>query len=135
MWADVMSQSIDGAIGSYTAALPVVQAGRGKVIGAVSRPIKAMPEVQTLQQQGATSKLFNLTGFSGLLAAPTGTPVEIVRKLSDLMVAAGKDEKTQAALATFAIYPPIDHEATQKIYKEEAPITIEFLSSLNLTPE
>jgi tripartite-type tricarboxylate transporter receptor subunit TctC len=135
MWADVMSQSIDGAIGSYTAALPVVQAGRGKVIGAVNRPIRAMPNLPTLQQQGAISKLFDLTGFSGLLAAPTGTPIEIVRKLSELMVAAGKDERTRAALANFAIEPPIGYEAAQKIYKEEAPITIQFLSSLNLTAE
>ncbi|ETR77340.1 hypothetical protein X566_06655 [Afipia sp. P52-10] len=133
MWADLASQSIDGAMGSYTAALPVLQTGRGKTIASVSRPIRALPEVKTLTQQGATSKLFDLTGFTGILA-PAGTPMEIVKKLSDLMVAGGKDEKTQAALSSFAIYPPIGYEAAQKLYREETPLWLQFMGNLNLTP-
>jgi tripartite-type tricarboxylate transporter receptor subunit TctC len=133
MWADLASQSIDGAMGSYTAALPVLQTGRGKPIGAVSRPIRALPDVKTLTEQGATSKLFELTGFTGILA-PAGTPEPIVRKLSDLMVAGGKDEKTQAALSSFAIYPPIGLEAAQKLYKDETPLWLHFMGNLDLSP-
>jgi tripartite-type tricarboxylate transporter receptor subunit TctC len=129
MWADLASQSIDGAIGSYVAALPVLQGGRGKIVGAVGQPIK------TMRDQGATSKAFTIRGFSGLLSAPAGTPDAIVKKLSELMVAAGSDEKTQTALSAFAIDKPVGFEETQKIYKEEAPITVELLRSLNLTPQ
>lgn len=135
MWADLASQSIDGAIGSYVAALPVLQGGRGKIVGAVGQPIKAVPNVQTMRDQGATSKAFTIRGFSGLLSAPAGTPDAIVKKLSELMVAAGSDEKTQTALSAFAIDKPVGFEETQKIYKEEAPITVELLRSLNLTPQ
>lgn len=132
MWADVMSQSIEGAIGSYPAALPVLQAKRGHVISASSRPIKILPELKTLQEQGATSQFFQLGGFSGLFAAPAGTPIEIVRKLSDLMVAAGKDEKVQAALAQFPIELPIGYEEAQATYKKEAPAMRAFLESMNI---
>ncbi len=135
MWADVASQAIDGAIGSYVAALPVLQGGRGKIVGAVGQPIKAVPNVPTMRDQGATSKAFIIRGFSGLLSAPAGTPEAIVKKLSELMVAAGSDEKTQTALSSFAIDKPVGYVETQKIYKEEAPITIELLQSLNLTPQ
>lgn len=132
MWADVMSHSIEGAIGSYPAALPVLQAKKGRTISASSRPIRILPELKTLAQQGATSKLFELGGFSGMLAAPAGTPLEIVRKLSELMVAAGKDEKTQAALAQFPIEPPVGYEQAQAIYNKEAPATRAFLESMNI---
>lgn len=132
MWADVMSQSIEGAIGSYPAALPVLQAKKAHIISATSRPIRILPDLKTLAQQGATSPFFQLGGFSGLLAAPTGTPMEIIRKLSDLMVAAGKDEKTQAALAQFPIELPLGYEETQAIYKKEAPATRAFLESMNI---
>jgi hypothetical protein len=60
--------------------------------------------------------------------------MEIVKKLSDLMVAGGKDEKTQAALSSFAIYPPIGYEAAQKLYREETPLWLQFMGNLNLTP-
>jgi len=132
MWADVLSQSIEGAIGSYPAALPVLQANRGRTISASSRPIRILPELKTLTQQGATSPFFQLGGFSGLFAAPAGTPIEIVQKLSELMVAAGKDEKVQAALAQFPIELPIGYEETQAIYKKEAPATRAFLESMNI---
>ncbi len=134
MWADLASQSIDGAMGSYTAALPVLQTGRGKTIAAAGKPIRALPDAKTLTQQGANSKLFDLTGFTGFLT-PSGTPDEITRKLSELLVAAGKDEKTQTALSNFAIFPPIGYEAAQKLYKEETPLWLQFMSNLNLTPE
>ncbi|MEZ5763447.1 MAG: tripartite tricarboxylate transporter substrate binding protein [Xanthobacteraceae bacterium] len=132
MWADVMSQSIDGAIGSYPAGLPVLQAKKAHAISSTSRPIRILPDLKTLPQQGATSTFFQLGGFSGLLAAPAGTPMEIVKKLSDLMVAAGKDQKTQAALANFPIELPLGYEESQALYKKEAASMRAVLESLNI---
>ena len=77
MWTDLAGQMLDGAIGSYTAALAVLQSGRGHAI-AVSRRRSALPDVATFQEQGATSQSFGLTGFQGC-AVPAGTPAEIVR--------------------------------------------------------
>lgn len=132
MWADVMSGSIEGAIGSYPAALPVLQGKKAHIISATSRPIRILPDLKTMAQQGATSEFFQLGGFSGMLAAPAGTPIEIVKKLSALMVAAGKDEKTQGSLAQFPIELPIGYEESQAIYKKEAPATRAFLEGLNI---
>lgn len=135
MWADLASQSIDGAIGSYIAASPVLQAGRGAVIGTVGSSIRALPNAKSLRDQGAISPLFSLGGFAGLLSAPAGLPDEITRRLSDLMVAAGSDEKTQTALSNFAVRKPIGFEETRKIYTEESPKLLKILASLNLTPQ
>lgn len=132
MWADVLNQSIDGGLGSYLAAMPVVQANRARVIGASGRPIKILPDVKTLTEQGATSKFFEIDVYSGILAAPAGTPKEIIQKLSDLTVAAGKDEKTQAALANFPVELPLSFEATQVEYKKNATAMRAFLESMNI---
>jgi tripartite-type tricarboxylate transporter receptor subunit TctC len=134
MWADLMNQTIDAAIGSYGAALPSLQGGHGKAIAAVGKPIKGLAEVPTMQQQGAQSKLFGLTGFTGFLA-PAGTPVPILRKLSDVMVAGGKDAKVQEALASFGWYPALSMEDAQKLYKEETPVWLDLIASLGLKPE
>ena len=85
-----------------------------------------------LWEQGGQSPFFKLGGFSGLLAAPAGTPIEIVRRLSDLMVAAGKDEKVQASLAQFPIDLPVGYEEAQAIYKKEAPAMRSYLESMNI---
>ncbi|MEZ5763448.1 MAG: tripartite tricarboxylate transporter substrate binding protein [Xanthobacteraceae bacterium] len=132
MWADVLNQSIDGGLGSYLAAMPVVQGKRGRVIGASGRPIKILPDVKTLKEQGATSKFFEIDVYSGILAAPAGTPKEIIQKLSDLMVAAGKDQKTQAALANFPIELPLSLEATQADYKKNATAMRTFLEGMGI---
>jgi tripartite-type tricarboxylate transporter receptor subunit TctC len=132
MWSDVMSQSIDGGIGGYFGASPVLNSKRGRVIAASTRPIRILPNLKTLREQGATSPFFELTGFAGLFGAPAGTPIEIIRKLSDLMVAAGKDEKVQASLAEFPIERPIGHEAAKVAYVKEALATRAFMESMNI---
>lgn len=135
MWADVMGQTIEGGLGSYVAALPVLQANKGRVIGASGRPIKLLPEVKTLTQQGATSDFFKIDVYSGILAAPSGTPKEIIQKLSDLMVAAAKDQKTQAALANFTIELPTSLQEAQAAYSRDAKAMREYLATLNIPKE
>jgi tripartite-type tricarboxylate transporter receptor subunit TctC len=132
MWADVMSQSIDGGLGSYVAALPLLQANRARVIGASGRPIKVLPEVKTLKEQGATSKFFEIDVYSAILAAPAGTPMEIVKKLADLMVAGGKDAKTQAAFSSSPVELPLGFEETQIEYKKNATAMRTFIEGLGI---
>ncbi|RYE52871.1 MAG: tripartite tricarboxylate transporter substrate binding protein, partial [Rhizobiaceae bacterium] len=135
MWADVMGQSIEGGLGSYVAAIPVIQAKKGRVIGAAGRPIKILPDVKTLTEQGATANFFKIDIYSGILAAPSGTPQPIIQKLSDLMVAASKDEKTQAALANFTIDLPTNLQDAQTGYKKAATDMRAYLETLNIPKE
>lgn len=135
MWADLMAGSIDAAIGSYTAALPAIQSGKGTPIGSLgSAQISLMPEVKPLFQQGVTSEFFRLRILQGILAAPTGTPDAVIKKLSDLMVAAGNDAKVVAAVGP-PLEKPVGREETTKIYQTEAPIMRKLVTSLNLTPQ
>lgn len=135
MWADLMAGSIDAAIGSYTAALPAIQSGKGTPFGSVgSSQISLMPDVKPLFQQGATSEFFRLRILQGILAAPAGTPDAVIKKLSDSMVAAGNDAKVQAAVGP-PLEKPVGREETTRIYQAEAPVMRKLVASLNLTPQ
>ncbi|ETR77339.1 hypothetical protein X566_06650 [Afipia sp. P52-10] len=134
MWADLMGQSIDGAIGSYAGALPVLQSGRGLAVAVSRKRISVMPDVPTFEEQGATSKAFQLTGFQ-CCAAPTGTPDAIIKKLSELFVAGGQTEKVREMLKSQGVDDAaMTLEESQKLYKDESPIWLELVSSLGLTP-
>jgi tripartite-type tricarboxylate transporter receptor subunit TctC len=134
MWTDLAGQSIDAAIGSYNGSLPVLQTGRGRAIAVSRKRMSVMPDVATFQEQGATSKAFQLTGFQ-CCAVPTGTPAEIVKKLSELLVAGGKTEKIQEMMKTQGVDDfAMTLEESQKLYTEESPIWIDLVSSLGLTP-
>lgn len=135
MWSDVGTQALDAAIGSYNGALPMLQTGRGRALGAtLSRRLARLPDLPTLEEQGAKSKLFGLRGFSVFLA-PAGTPMDIVRKLSETFVAGGSDPKVKDRLSTFDQDPPIPYDASQKMYAEQTPLWLELMEGIGIKPE
>jgi tripartite-type tricarboxylate transporter receptor subunit TctC len=134
MWADFMTGSIDTAIGSYAVTSPVLQSGRGKLIGTTGARLKAYPDIPTLAEQGATSKLFGVRGFTGWWA-PAGTSPEILKKLSDAMVLAGKDSRVQQALGSYDLEPASDMTEAQKQFTEESPVLLSVLKDLGITGE
>lgn len=85
-------------------------------------------------EQGAKSKLYELRGFTGFLA-PAGTPAEIIKKLSDTIVAGGNDAKVKQTLATFQLDAPLPYQEAQKIYKEQAPLWIQFTEASGVKPQ
>jgi len=134
MWADLAGQSIDGAIGSYGAGQSVLQTGKGHAIAVSRKRMRLLPDVATFQEQGATSRCFQLTGFQSC-SVPAGTPPEIVKKISELLVAAGKSDKVQEMMKTYGVdEPAMTYEATQALYKEEAPVWLDLVKSLGLEP-
>jgi tripartite-type tricarboxylate transporter receptor subunit TctC len=134
MWTDLAGGFIDGAHGSYGAALPVLQSGRGRAVAVSRKRMSVLPDVPTFTEQGLTPRLFQLTGFQ-CCVVPTGTPPEIIQKLSKLLVAGGKTEKIQQLMKSFGVDDTaMTFEATQKLYKDEAPVWLEAVSGLGLTP-
>lgn len=134
MWTDVAGGSIDAGIGSFSAAQSVLQTGRGQAIAVSRKRMSTLPGVGTFLEQGATSKAFQLTGFQ-CCAVPAGTPDDIVKKLSGLLVAAGKSDKVQELLKSYGVdESAMTFEETQKLYKEEAPVWIDLVNSLGLSP-
>ncbi len=134
MWTDVAGGFIDGAHGSYGAALSVLQSGRGRALAVSRKRMSTLPDVPTFIEQGAKSPIFGLTGFQSC-SVPMGTPRDIVMKLSNLLVEGGKSEKVQQVLKAYGVdESAMTFEATQKLYKDEAPLWLEAVASLGLTP-
>jgi tripartite-type tricarboxylate transporter receptor subunit TctC len=125
--------TLDVAMGSYTAAQSVLQSDRGTVFAVHSKKVDAIPDIKTLPEQGATSKFFTVSGFSGW-AVPKATPQPVVDRLAELCVAANSDPKVKEVLTTFVLEPAIGFKETNALYQRELPIWIESARSLGLEP-
>ncbi|WP_050426327.1 Bug family tripartite tricarboxylate transporter substrate binding protein [Bradyrhizobium tropiciagri] len=133
MWTGLAEGTLDVAMGSYTAAQTVLQSNRGVVFGVHSKKVDAIPGIATLPEQGATSKFFTVSGFSGW-ALPKATPQPIVDRLSELCVAASNDPKVKEVLATFVLEPAIGFKDSNALYQRELPVWMEAAQSLGLPP-
>lgn len=130
MWQDLAGQSIDAGIGSYAAALPILQTGKARAVAVSRRRIDALPDVATFREQGATSRAHTLLTFQGCVV-PARTPPEIVSRLSALFVAAGKSDRVRDLLQSQGINEgAMTLEASNALYKEESPIWAELAASL-----
>lgn len=133
MWTGMADGSLDVAMGSYTAAQSVLQSGRGAVFAVHSKKVDAIPEIRTLPQQGATSKFFTVSGFSGW-AVPKAVPQPIVDRLAQIFVSANDDPKIKEVLKTVALEPAIGFKETNALYQRELPVWIETAQALGLQP-
>jgi tripartite-type tricarboxylate transporter receptor subunit TctC len=133
MWTGLLDGTLDVAMGSYTAAQTVLQGDKGILFAVHSRKVAAIPHVKTLPEQGATSKFFTISGFTGW-ALPKATPQPIVDRLAELCVAANSDPKVKEVLSTFALDPAIGFKESNALYQRELPIWIETGQALGLEP-
>src|SRR5262245_16795899 len=136
MWQDVASGTVQGAIGSYASALSSLQTGGGRPIAVPTMVrMKKLPDVATYYEQGLTEKAFQVRGWVGA-AGPVGIPEEIVQKLADLMVEAGRTERIQKIIDTFGIDEAArDRRTFQKVLDEEGSVWIDVIKSLNIEPQ
>jgi tripartite-type tricarboxylate transporter receptor subunit TctC len=98
-----------------------------------SKKVDAIPNVRTLPEQGATSKFFTVSGFSGW-ALPKATPQPIVDRLAELCVAANNDPKVKEVLSTFVLEPALGFKESNALYRRELPVWIESGQALGLPP-
>jgi tripartite-type tricarboxylate transporter receptor subunit TctC len=133
MWIGLMEGSLDVAMGSYTAAQPVLQGNHGVVFAVHSKKVNAIPHIKTLPEQGATSKFFTISGFTGW-AVPKATPQPIVDRLAELIVAANNDPKVKEVLLTFGLEPALGFKESNALYQRELPTWIESGQALGLEP-
>jgi len=133
MWTGLMEGSLDVAMGSYVAAQPVLQTNNGVVFAVHSKKVSALPHVKTLPEQGATSKFFTISGFTGW-AAPKATPQPVMDRLSELFVAANSDPKVKDVLATFVLEPALGFKESNALYQRELPTWMESAQALEIEP-
>lgn len=136
MWQDVASGAVQGGTGSLASAASVLQSGNGRPIAVPSMTrSRRLPDVATFYEQGATDQAFLVRGWIGLVG-PAGMKPEIVQKLSDMMVEAGKTERIQKILDTFGIDEAArDSRYFEKVVREEGPIWIDLVKGLNIEPQ
>lgn len=136
MWIDVGSGAVQGGSGSYAAAASVLQSGNGRAIAVPTKSrMKKLPDVGTFLEQGIDDVAFQVQGFI-CLVGPAAMPRDIVVRLSDMMVEAGRSERIQKILDTFGIDTAAqDHVFFEKILAEQGPIWIELVKGLNLEPQ
>jgi tripartite-type tricarboxylate transporter receptor subunit TctC len=136
MWQDVASGAAQGASGSFASASAILQSGAGRAIAVPTlQRMRKLPDVATFYEQGLSEKAFQVRGWVGA-AAPAATPDEIVQKLGDLMVEAGKTERIQKIIDTFGIDEAArDRAYFRKVLDEEGPVWLDVIKSLNLEPQ
>jgi len=133
MWTGLLDGTLDVAMGSYTAAQTVLQGDKGVVFAVSAKKVAAIPDVKTLPEQGAISKFFTLSGFTGW-AVPKAVPQPIVDRLSELCVAANSDPKVKEVLSTFVLEPALGFKESNALYQRELPAWIESAQALGLEP-
>ena len=133
MWTGLMEGSLDVAMGSYAAAQPVLQSNYGVLFAVHSKKVDAIPDIKTLPEQGATSKFFTISGFTGW-AVPKATPQPIVDRLAELFVAANNNPKVKEVLATFGLEPALGFKESNALYQRELPTWIESAQALGIEP-
>ena len=134
MWTGLLEGTLDAAMGSYVAAQAVLQSNHGVVFAVHSKKVSAIPDIRTLPEQGATSKFFTISGFTGW-AVPKATPQPVVDRLAELCVAAANsDPKVKEVLATFVLEPALGFKESNALYQRELPTWIENAQALGLEP-
>ena len=131
MWNDIAGQTLDGAAGSYAAAAPVIQAGTGNLIGVVGSRLPPYPDKPTMIEQGAVGDFYDLRAFT-VFAVPSGTPKDIVERLSPMLIQAGSDPKVQQMLNNFLLSSPADFETTNRIFKRDSDVMLRILRELGV---
>jgi tripartite-type tricarboxylate transporter receptor subunit TctC len=133
MWNDVAAQTLDGAGGSYAAAAPVIQAGTGVLIAVAGGRLPPYPDTPTMSEQGAVGDFYDMRAFTAF-AVPSGAPIDIVQRLSSLLIQGGTDSRVQQMLNNFLLTSPADFETTARIFKRDSDGMLRILRDLGVKP-
>lgn len=136
MWQDMGAGSLHAGMGSP-------QAMNALLIKGDIRPIVApstvrygkLPELTTAREQGFDDPAFSLRGWLAL-SVPAATPKEIVRRMSDLWVAAADSEPGKKMMDSFGLTEkPLDHDAVVKDYEYLKSVLVPMIVALGIKPE
>jgi tripartite-type tricarboxylate transporter receptor subunit TctC len=136
MWQDMGSGSLQAAMGSPQAmnALLVKNEVRPIVAPSRVRYVK-LPDVTTSVEQGFDDPALTVRGWLAL-AAPAATPRDIVRRMSDLWVAAADSEPGKRMMESFGLTEkPLNHQEATADYEALKKILIPLIVALGIKPE
>jgi tripartite-type tricarboxylate transporter receptor subunit TctC len=134
MWQDFMAGSLDAAVGSIQAARGALDTGTG-IAAAVPtlQRSKALPNVATFAEQGATARIFTMEGWVGLLA-PAGVAPEIVAKISQAVLDSADAPEVRRVMDAYAIAKgPSTPQEFARIFRDDTPHWLEMVRELGVT--
>jgi tripartite-type tricarboxylate transporter receptor subunit TctC len=132
MWVDMAGAQLQIAVGSYQAFANVQSKGvRAIGVTGTYRSPK-LPDVPTLQEQGAAGELGTL--FGGLpITAVSGVPQDILQKMAQVAVEGWEQPKAKSIRETFAIPDKVlGLEETRKAWRDVAPVWIKMATDLGV---
>ncbi|GHC78939.1 MFS transporter [Pseudorhodoferax aquiterrae] len=123
MLQDLIGGQVQMAYASALGVKPHAETGRLRIVGVTGpRRMSVLPEVPTLLEQGMTDDVYGVVGFIGM-AAPAGTPREIVERVAREVQAIGQMEDVRARITSMGFETAAngvrDFEA---VYKKDLPI-------------
>lgn len=136
MWQDMGAGSLQAAMGSPQAmnALLVKHEVRPIVAPSRVRYVK-LPDVPTSMEQGFDDPALTSRGWL-VLGAPAATPKEIVKRMSDLWVAAAESEPGKKMMESFGLTEkPLNHEEVTADYEYLKKTLIPLIVALGIKPE
>ena len=87
----------------------------------------------TAPEQGAVGDFYDLRAFS-VFAVPTGTPKEIVERLSSMLIEGGSDPRVRQMLDNFLLSSPADLQTTARVFKRDSDVMLGILRDLGVKP-
>jgi tripartite-type tricarboxylate transporter receptor subunit TctC len=119
--AALMGEQVDVAFSGIATALPLVQSGKLRALGtAAARRLPGLPDLATISEAGYPG--YQLNEWYGL-AAPSGTPPELVARLANDLARVVALPETEARLLQLGLYPAekTGPEALAALIRTEGP--------------
>ena len=115
---DIMAGRIDGTLDSLPALLTQIKAGKVRALAVSGRErAPPLPDVPTLAEAGFSDLVVN-TWFG--IAAPAGTPAEIVQRLNQEILAAVQTPEVKTRFDELSFAPaPMNPAETQRFIQNE----------------
>lgn len=136
MWQDLAAGSIHAAIGAYRTGKGAIDSGAARAIAVtLETRLSKLRDVPTFAEQGATAQSFRMQGFIAM-AAPAGIAPGTAGRYSRLMVETSNEPRVRAAMDALGIDGnALGQEEFLGLYARDAPVWIELVRQLGLTPE
>ena len=102
---------------------PFIDSGRLKAIGVTGlQRMAVLPNLPTIHEQGVTDDAYSIVGWVGM-AAPAGTPQDIIDRLYAEVQQASKDPKVQERIAGAGFIPLFTRpDEFAKAYARDMPV-------------
>ena len=131
---DVAAGRVDATVNVYGVLLPLIQAGKLRALSvAKGSRQRELPDVPTIREEGFDGAFFRLGGYF-IFAVPGGTPMPIVRQLSDAFQKAGKSPRVEKLHESLRVDPRIlTTDEAQSMMNSESSAWLSVTKSLGVS--